>query len=184
MDAEPREPAAMTSGTETAHAEIAGMPRPRCVSFSLPARPAVIPTIRNDIVALAARAGATDEQLEDIRLAVSEALTNVVVHAYPEEPGLLHVTVGVGGGELTLLIADDGCGLNTPSRHPGLGWGLALIAQAGSQFTIAQRAEGGTEARIRFPLGTGEPAPGPGRYARGSSSSATVAASSRFSTTR
>ena len=66
--------------------------------------------------------------MEAIRLAVTEAVANVVRHGYPERPGAFHVTTAVAGGELWVLVSDDGCGYQTPSQSPGLGWGLALIA--------------------------------------------------------
>jgi anti-sigma regulatory factor (Ser/Thr protein kinase) len=158
------------------------VPSPASLSRSVPAVAASVPLLRNDVVSFAAGAGASAEQLGAIRLAVSEAVTNVVVHAYTDEPGSIHLTAALGPGELTLLVADDGCGVNRPARHPGLGWGLALIAQSGRGFTIIERADGGTEARITFPIGDGGVASSAG-YERGSSASATAAASARFSTT-
>jgi anti-sigma regulatory factor (Ser/Thr protein kinase) len=98
------------------------------------------------------RAGAGPEQQNAIRLAVSEAATNVVKHAYRGEHGMLHLTASLTGPELVVLIADDGCGLHTPTTEPGLGWGLALISECGRDFAISERAGGGTEARIRFQL--------------------------------
>ena len=50
----------------------------------------------------------SDEQLEAIRLSTSEALTNVVLHAYPAQMGHVHLTVRLAGGELWVLIADKG----------------------------------------------------------------------------
>jgi serine/threonine-protein kinase RsbW len=144
--------------------------------------PAVAESVRRArraVTELAAGAGADRQQLESIRLAVSEAVTNAVRHAYADEPGMIHITAAIAGGQLTLLIADDGCGPQQPSRTPGLGWGLALIAAASDGFTIAQRADGGTEAWISFRVGRSQPTGYPG----GSSAPATAPASSRFSTT-
>lgn len=148
------------------------------LSRSYPALADSVPRARRAVVVLAAAAGARDDRLEAIRLAVSEAFTNAVRHAYPDGRGLVHVTAVVAEGMLTLLIADDGCGLRRSSRTPGLGWGLALISDASDGFTVTERADGGTEARISFRLGA------PSAQARESSSSATTPASSRFSTTR
>jgi two-component sensor histidine kinase len=53
-------------------------------------------------------------------------------------------------GELWILVADEGCGHQTASANPGLGWGLALIAEACDDFILAERSAGGTEARMRF----------------------------------
>ncbi len=116
------------------------------------ALPGTVPVARKDVADFAARAGVSGRQLDAIRLAVSEALTNVVVHAYRAEPGQIHVTAAVASDELWVLVADDGCGHQTPATSPGLGWGLALMAESSDSFEIAERAGGGTEVRLRFAI--------------------------------
>ena len=88
-----------------------------------------------------------------LRLAVSEAVTNAVVHAYRGRSGTVRVAGAVASGELWVLVSDGGCGYQTPPERPGLGLGLVLIADACDEFVIAERAEGGTEARMQFVLG-------------------------------
>jgi serine/threonine-protein kinase RsbW len=122
-------------------------------SRSYPAVPESVPELRRDIEALARRHGATPEQLDAIRLAVSEAGSNAVLHAYRDRPGVVEVTAAVSAGELSVLVADEGCGFHAAPSSPGLGWGLALIAHSASDFTLVERADGGTEARMRFRLG-------------------------------
>ncbi len=143
---------------------------------------------RGQIVQFAVRMGADADQVDAIRLAVSEALTNVVVHAYRNraEPrgsaaGQMHVTASLAAGELWVLIGDDGEGLSARVKSPGLGVGLALIAQSSDGLTIMNRATGGTEIRMCFSLDGGEVELG--GQERGSSRSASSPASSRFSTT-
>lgn len=114
--------------------------------------PEAVPEIRAQVVDFAADAGARPAVVDAVRLAVSEAVTNVVVHAYPEEPGDIHVTAAVAGDELWILIADDGCGHQSPPRTPGPGWGLALITKCAEHCLITERAGGGTEIRMRFPV--------------------------------
>jgi anti-sigma regulatory factor (Ser/Thr protein kinase) len=104
---------------------------------------------------LASRNGATGSQLESIRLAVSEAVTNAIVHGYDEGSGTIHLTAAFAAGELWVLVCDEGCGFQAPSAHPGLGWGMPLIAHASDEFAIAERAYGGTEVRMRFAIGDG-----------------------------
>jgi serine/threonine-protein kinase RsbW/stage II sporulation protein AB (anti-sigma F factor) len=100
--------------------------------------------------------GATEDQLDSIRLAVSEAATNVVVHAYQDHPGQIQLDAGLASGELWVLIADDGFGMRPRLDSPGLGVGLALISQVCDDFAIANRSSGGTEVRMRFGLGDGD----------------------------
>lgn len=91
--------------------------------------------------------------MDMLRLAVSEAVTNVVVHAYRGgRSGTVSVAGAIASGELWVLISDSGCGYQTPPERPGLGLGLVLIADACDDFVIAERAEGGTEARMQFLL--------------------------------
>lgn len=114
------------------------------------ATPKAVGAIRSSITAYAGATGFTGTRLDEIRLAVSEAVSNVVMHAYRGEPGKVRVTARVVDGALWVLIADDGVGNNIPTSRPGLGWGLALITDACDEFTLADRPEGGTEARMRF----------------------------------
>ena len=50
-------------------------------------------------------------ELDEIKVAVSEAVTNSVVHAYPEAPGHVYISARHDGRELTLVIRDAGCGI-------------------------------------------------------------------------
>jgi anti-sigma regulatory factor (Ser/Thr protein kinase) len=108
---------------------------------------------RHDVARHISQAGVTDNQLDRIRLAVSEAVTNSVRHAYPQTPGPVQVTTTTVHDELWILVADEGCGHQTQSPDPGLGWGLALMAEACDEFTLTERSAGGTEARMRFDIG-------------------------------
>jgi anti-sigma regulatory factor (Ser/Thr protein kinase) len=101
-------------------------------------------------------AGAAGERLDEVRLAVSEALTNAVVHAYRDgEPGRFQVTAALASGELWVLIGDDGRGLHAWNDSRGLGIGLSLISGLSDDFAIVTRASGGTEVQMRFDLKTG-----------------------------
>jgi len=69
------------------------------------------PQARKALAAFATTAGVTEDQLEGIRLVVSEAVSNAVLHAYDGDAGEIQVTAAVVPGELWILIADDGFGL-------------------------------------------------------------------------
>ncbi len=141
-----------------------------------------VPTAREQLTDFAVRSGAAREQVEAVRLAASEALTNAVVHAYRHRPGRLHVSAWVAGSELWILIADDGDGLRANADSPGLGVGLALIAQVTDGLAIVRRSSGGTEVRMRFDLSPAD-LDDDGHSSESSSRSASRPASSRFSTT-
>jgi len=127
---------------------------------------------RTELADFAARAGATPNQVDAVRLAASEALTNAVLHAYGGGPGWIYVNAAVSSGELWILIADEGCGLKPRTQRAGLGLGLGLISEVSDDFAVVSRASGGTEVRIRFNLvdaepGAGDPSPGERHSASG-----------------
>jgi stage II sporulation protein AB (anti-sigma F factor) len=107
---------------------------------------------RRALARFAADAGAPAEKVEAIELATSEALTNVVLHAYECSQGEMHVKANVSSDQLAVQIADEGSGLRPRIDKGGLGLGLALIAQSCDELGIAKRAGGGTELRMRFGL--------------------------------
>jgi serine/threonine-protein kinase RsbW/stage II sporulation protein AB (anti-sigma F factor) len=147
---------------------------------------AAVPAARCDLTDFAAAAGASQEEQDSIRLAVSEALTNAVLHAYRGRSGHVYVSAAVARDELWVLISDDGAGLHAGGNSPGLGIGLALIAELSDSFSVVNRSSGGTEVRMRFSLQR-QPAPrghGGGQLVRLSAASAARPASSSFSITQ
>ena len=118
------------------------------------ATPDVISTLRHAVADYAHSVGIDGAQLDGVRLAVSEAISNVVLHAYQDEPGAVHVTAHVVRDELWVLVSDEGRGYNASPIRAGLGWGLAFITDAADEFVLAERSDGGTEARMVFRLPT------------------------------
>jgi anti-sigma regulatory factor (Ser/Thr protein kinase) len=125
---------------------------PSFVREVYPAVPSSISDARHTIVEWAQAAGAKKEQLDAIRLAVSEAMTNAVQYAYPTRLGFIHVTGRLAGGELWILIADNGRGIHAGPESGGLGLGLALISASTDGLSIVERSTGGTEIQLRFVL--------------------------------
>ncbi|HEY1537852.1 MAG TPA: ATP-binding protein [Solirubrobacteraceae bacterium] len=121
----------------------------------LPALPASVSRLRGAIVALAASNGASDEQCDDIALAVSEALTNAVVHAYVgrARAGALGVDAWVTGGadSLTVEVCDEGIGMLRRADSPGLGQGLALIGRLTQRLQVEDVAPG-VRLRMTFAI--------------------------------
>ena len=125
------------------------------MSRTYPALAESIPQARAMIAAFSAEAGATQQQQEEVRLVVSEAVTNAVLHAYPDTPGEVHVTAAVVSDELWILIADDGRGLCVRGDSPGLGLGLVWMAEFSDGMTLVTRSCGGVEVRVRYMLDAG-----------------------------
>ena len=99
--------------------------------------------------------GVTERCLSDIRLAVSEAVTNAVIHAFRgREIGMVIVSVTMRDAEwFEVRVADDGSGMAPRDDSPGMGLGLPLIRHLTDQFQHRPPADsGGTELRMRFRL--------------------------------
>ena len=124
------------------------------------ATPGAVAQARAQLAGFAAEVGAGPDQVDAVRLAASEAMTNCILHAYRGEPGEIQLNAAVVSGELWIQIADAGSGLSPRTDRPGLGLGLGLISQVSDDFAIVSRASGGTEVRIRFNLGAGGSGPG------------------------
>lgn len=125
------------------------------VRFSLPALPANVALVRQALAGLADSLGVDPARAADMKIAITEACTNAVVHAYPEHDGPLDVAMDVEHGRLVITVRDRGHGLRPlPSEGDGppLGFGLALIASLSDEFGIAGGRHG-TAVRLAFELG-------------------------------
>ena len=116
------------------------------------ARPDAVAHARHDVGAFAAGAGAGAAQIHDVRLAVSEAVTNAVLHGYRGSPGEIRVVAEADVHALSILVCDGGEGLGLGPERPGMGCGLNLIAEVAQELTLRPGPHGGTELRMRFAL--------------------------------
>jgi anti-sigma regulatory factor (Ser/Thr protein kinase) len=153
---DPRSSASVSSEVASTEAEqvLRGDPGARLyMSESYPATPSSVPWARKVVAAFAAEAGIGGPRLEDVRLAISEAITNAVAYAYDGAPGEIHVLAAAVSGELWIVIADDGEGMRARRGDTrGLGLGLGLMARLSDALTILTRSSGGVEVRMRFDL--------------------------------
>lgn len=126
----------------------------RTGTWSAVAVPETVPRLRREVVEFATTASVADPPLSDVRLAVSEALTNVVLHGYADapEPGPVEVTATVDGATLRVVIADEGCGMSARLDSPGLGLGLPIITSVTDGLELRSHAPRGTELHLCFEL--------------------------------
>lgn len=120
------------------------------VRWTLPAVPASVPTVRRGVAEILGPEVA-HESADEIRLAVTEACSNVVRHAYEGKDGVLEVVVRRDGNALVVDVRDAGIGLPPNPRPTGDGLGLKLIAALAQTVTITARHPG-TSVRMRFAL--------------------------------
>ena len=125
----------------------------RTFASSYDADPRSVGRARAELARFASGAGASPALVDGVRLAVSEAVTNAVRHAYPVDPGEIRVRALIARDVLEVVVSDDGCGVHRDrTSGGGLGFGLALICEVSDQMTLAPRSDGGTEVRMRFSL--------------------------------
>lgn len=117
----------------------------------VPAHESSVPELRRAVQEFAAGHGAGRAVLGDVALAVSEAATNAVIHAFLErEPGTVRVCASAGVDEILVVVTDDGRGMQPRPDSPGLGMGLPLIGQVTTHFDIRVPDGGGTELSMTF----------------------------------
>ena len=115
--------------------------------------PASVPALRGAIADYASAEGVGDPLLSSIKLAVSEAVTNAVLHAYVGgEPGPVRLTAWLDDGCLVVEVSDDGSGMMPRLDSPGLGVGLPFIADTADSLDISSSSRGGTHLRMTFAL--------------------------------
>ena len=126
---------------------------PAELDLVLPVEPPSVPTARRAVEGVAHAAGACPGTVEALRLAVSEACTNVILHAYrdTDAAGRLHVQVTSTGEELEVVVCDHGVGFSPRTDSPGLGLGLPLIGQLTEALEVEQR-NGANRLCMRFRL--------------------------------
>ncbi|MBI5104947.1 MAG: ATP-binding protein [Solirubrobacterales bacterium] len=123
--------------------------------WSAPAAPASVGRLRNAVGTFARQAGLPSGLVGDVKLAVSEALTNAVVHGYRggSPRGELVVRAALRARHLEVVVEDGGVGMAPRPDSPGMGVGMPLIASLAEESSVKRRAGGGTVVRMRFPRG-------------------------------
>ncbi|MGH2969326.1 MAG: ATP-binding protein [Solirubrobacteraceae bacterium] len=87
---------------------------------------------------------------EGVAIAVSEAVSNAVLHAHPDgAEGHVRIFASLDDASLLIVVSDDGQGITPRSDRPGMGVGLALIAQLTSSLEIDCDGTG-TRLAMRF----------------------------------
>lgn len=131
------------------------------LEISLRAYPENVGVVRHVLGGVAETLALDRETLDDVRLAVSEACANAVIHAYAGRAcGLMDIDVHLRSRELQISVRDHGTGIVPRAGSPGLGVGLPLMASLTASMELLSPPGGGTEVRMHFPL------PAPDRSSR------------------
>jgi anti-sigma regulatory factor (Ser/Thr protein kinase) len=124
---------------------------PVVLARRFPAQADQVALARREVVAYARQHGALDP--DGIAVAVSEAVTNAVVHAYIDAPAPGDIEVFARRDPddgLEVHVCDDGRGMMPRRDSPGIGVGLPLVATLAERLQVETRPGGGTLVCMTF----------------------------------
>ncbi len=128
---------------------------PRTVRLTIPAKPEYVTLVRLALSGLSQTASLPEETLGDLKLAVTEACSNSVRHAYGEGEGAVEIVYELHPDKLVVEISDDGRGFTLdendmePDRLVEGGLGIAIIRELADELELGRRADG-QGSRLRF----------------------------------
>ncbi len=134
------------------------------MKVAFPSRSANEGFARSVVAAFAAQADPTMDELADIRTAVSEAVTNCIVHAYPDCIGSVTITAALReDGVLRVVVADKGCGIEdvpqamqpmfTTGGSERAGLGFAVMESFMDRVKVRSAPGRGTRVTLEKKLG-------------------------------
>jgi serine/threonine-protein kinase RsbW/stage II sporulation protein AB (anti-sigma F factor) len=108
-----------------------------------------VPKVRRALAEFADRHGVGN--VSDVALAVTEATTNAILHAYRAgATGSVRIVACAERSRLVVVVRVYGCGMRPNPQSPGLGLGLSLIGRFTSDVDIERPHDGGTRLRMHF----------------------------------
>lgn len=123
------------------------------VELELRSEPTSVRVARHAVAAVARQTGAPEA---DVKLAVSEAVSNAVTHAFRDrEPGTISVRARVDRGKLLVTIADNGSGMRPNLDSKGLGLGISLITKLAGDVRFDSSDDGLTVSMSFATVGAG-----------------------------
>jgi serine/threonine-protein kinase RsbW len=141
--------------TETAVAARTGEADTRAIRLTIPAKAEYITLGRLALTGLSRLRPLGEETLADLKLALTEACSNSVRHAYGEHEGAVEILYELHDDRLAIEVVDDGEGFgderaNEPDDELAEGGlGIAIIRAIADEFELGPR-NGGRGSRLRF----------------------------------
>ena len=125
------------------------------IALNFPSRSVNEGFARAAAAAFAAQLDPTLDELGDIKTAVSEAVTNSIVHAYPEELGKISLRAAIyDGGVLEIVVRDWGRGIENVERAREPMYTTGGAERSGMGFTIMESFMDSLTVRSRPGKGT------------------------------
>ncbi len=110
---------------------------------------------RTAVACFAAQLDPTLEELGDIKTAVSEAVTNCIVHAYPDTLGRIMLRARIfDDNSIEITVRDWGCGIEDVERARSPMYTTGGDDRSGMGFTIMESFMDGLRVRSRIGHGT------------------------------
>jgi anti-sigma regulatory factor (Ser/Thr protein kinase) len=122
------------------------------VRLEIPPDPRHIGAVRRQVAAFASRAGMGSPALIDVQVAVSDAVTNAILHADAEREQV-RVDAEARDGELVVRVREGGRRTAEQPIYPVLGPRLSMIAALAQVFGVRRCEGGATEMSMRFAIG-------------------------------
>lgn len=124
---------------------------PARVRLDLQASPENVTLVRAVLAGFAQALSLSAEWTMDLQTAISEACNNVVMHAYPDGPGTMTLTLEAWHDHLSATVSDCGRGITRiATSDERMGLGLAIISALADRSEFLTPKGGGTEVRMHF----------------------------------
>ncbi|MFL5862329.1 MAG: ATP-binding protein [Solirubrobacteraceae bacterium] len=129
-----------------------GLPLRPSAAWVRDATPSAVSELRRRATDFVSTLCASEEVTQAVALAVSETVTNAVVHAYDDQQrGEVRVSCHADGERLVVEVVDEGAGMWLRRDSPGIGHGLAVVGAVADALSIAPGPGGrGTAVSMAF----------------------------------
>ena len=128
----------------------------RAIRLAIPARPEYISLCRLALTGLSHVQELSEETLADLKLALTEACSNSVRHAYPNGEGVVEVSYTLAADRIVIEVCDNGEGFDLADRSAADadqltegGLGIAIIRAIADEFELGP-GDDGRGSRLRF----------------------------------
>jgi serine/threonine-protein kinase RsbW len=131
---------------------VVGLPLRPSAAWVVDATPSAVPELRRRATEFVSVASGSEEVTQAVALAVSETVTNAVVHAYDgQQRGQVRVSCHADGERFVVEVVDEGAGIWLRQDSPGVGHGLAMVGAVAHALSIAPGPGGrGTAVTMAF----------------------------------
>ena len=124
-------------------------------SLNVPGKAEYVGTIRMAVAHIASKAGFNIEEIDDIKVAVSEACTNIIIHAHGDMIFNYEVVIELEETSLSIIVEDAGSGFGledyeppVPGESRGSGLGIFIIRALMDEVDIHSEPGAGTKIRM------------------------------------